>query len=60
MTIKLLEYDVRFAIFKEDFVYYDFEYPLRGLPQDLRGTFDRVMIDPPFLSDDCQTKSESK
>jgi len=41
-------------VFKE-FVHYDFEKALQ-LPPELKGTFDRIIVDPPFLSDDCQTK----
>ena len=51
----LFEYDERFAVFKHEFVYYDFQQPLK-LQADLKGTFDRVICDPPFLSEDCQTK----
>jgi EEF1A lysine methyltransferase 1 len=36
-----------------EFVHYDFEYALR-LPGWLRGWADRVVVDPPFLSDQCQ------
>ncbi|KAF2702700.1 hypothetical protein K504DRAFT_419905 [Pleomassaria siparia CBS 279.74] len=53
--IKLLEFDERFAVFKE-FVQYDFEKPMR-LPVELKGSFDRIIADPPFLSQDCQTKT---
>ncbi|KAF2000453.1 hypothetical protein P154DRAFT_522633 [Amniculicola lignicola CBS 123094] len=53
--ITLLEYDDRFAVFKE-FHHYDFEQPLK-LPVELKGSFDRIICDPPFLSDDCQTKA---
>lgn len=52
--IKLLEIDERFNVFKE-FVHYDFEKALQ-LPPELKGSFDRIIVDPPFLSDDCQTK----
>lgn len=55
-TVKLLEYDRRFEVFGSDFVYYDFQHPLR-LPAELKGKFDRVICDPPFLSEDCQTKT---
>ncbi|KAK3071215.1 Protein-lysine N-methyltransferase efm5 [Teratosphaeriaceae sp. CCFEE 6253] len=55
-VLKLLEYDRRFEVFGIDFVYYDFEQPLR-LPAELKNQFDRVICDPPFLSDDCQTKT---
>ncbi|KAL2179464.1 putative N6-adenine methyltransferase-domain-containing protein [Thermothelomyces heterothallicus CBS 202.75] len=51
----LLEHDQRFAIFPE-FVYYDFAQPLK-LPAHLKGTCDRIIADPPFLSEDCQTKT---
>jgi 16S rRNA G966 N2-methylase RsmD len=53
--IRLLEFDERFAVFKE-FVQYDFEQPTK-LPSDLRGQFDYIICDPPFLSEDCQTKA---
>ncbi|KAK4124160.1 hypothetical protein N657DRAFT_644361 [Parathielavia appendiculata] len=51
----LLEHDNRFAVFPE-FVYYDFAQPLK-LPAHLKGTCDRIICDPPFLSEDCQTKA---
>ncbi|KAI0474259.1 putative N6-adenine methyltransferase-domain-containing protein [Xylaria cf. heliscus] len=50
----LLEHDHRFAVFPE-FVFYDFAHPFK-LPTHLKGTVDRMICDPPFLSDDCQTK----
>jgi EEF1A lysine methyltransferase 1 len=53
--ITLLEFDERFAVFKE-FVKYDFEQPIRLAPE-LRGQFDYIICDPPFLSEDCQTKA---
>ncbi|KAI9752693.1 MAG: hypothetical protein M4579_005531 [Chaenotheca gracillima] len=54
-SLSLFEYDTRFAVFKE-FVHYDFQHPIR-LPSNLKGSFDRVICDPPFLSSDCQTKA---
>jgi len=51
----LLEHDRRFAVFPE-FVLYDFAQPAR-LPPELTGTVDRIICDPPFLSEDCQTKA---
>lgn len=54
--VKLLEIDDRFGVFKE-FVHYDFEKALQ-LPPELKGSFDRIIVDPPFLSDDCQTKGQ--
>lgn len=53
--LTLLEFDERFAVFKE-FVQYDFEQPMK-LPMELKGQFDAIICDPPFLSDDCQTKA---
>lgn len=55
-TICLLEYDKRFEVFGSDFVPYDFQHPLR-LPTELKGKFDCIICDPPFLSDDCQSKT---
>ncbi|RPA98931.1 hypothetical protein L873DRAFT_1000475 [Choiromyces venosus 120613-1] len=55
IKVHLLEFDKRFELFPE-FIHYDFQYPLR-LPSELKGKFDRILIDPPFLSNDCQTKS---
>lgn len=54
--IKLLEFDERFSVFKE-FVPYDFEKTFK-LPPELKGTFDAIICDPPFLSQDCQTKGK--
>ncbi|KAK3941176.1 nadh-ubiquinone oxidoreductase 39 kda [Diplogelasinospora grovesii] len=51
----LLEHDNRFAVFSE-FVFYDYMTPLK-LPGELKGSADRVILDPPFLNEDCQTKA---
>jgi hypothetical protein len=53
--LALLEFDDRFGVFKE-FVHYDYLQPMR-VPPELRGKFDRIIVDPPFLSEDCQTKA---
>ncbi|KAI0404063.1 putative N6-adenine methyltransferase-domain-containing protein [Xylaria palmicola] len=50
----LLEHDQRFGVFPE-FVFYDYAHPFK-LPGHLKGAVDRLICDPPFLSDDCQTK----
>jgi hypothetical protein len=52
--ITLLEFDERFAVFKE-FVRYDFEKAIQ-LPAEMKASFDVIICDPPFLSQDCQTK----
>lgn len=55
--IYLLEYDDRFKILAGAyFVHYDFRRPLE-LPKKLHHAIDRVLVDPPFLSDECQTKA---
>ncbi|KAJ3528849.1 hypothetical protein NM208_g10018 [Fusarium decemcellulare] len=50
----LFEHDHRFNVFPE-FVFYDFQRPLQ-LPAELKGSLDSIIIDPPFFSNDCQTK----
>ncbi|KAL9099981.1 MAG: hypothetical protein Q9163_004590 [Psora crenata] len=52
--ICLLEYDQRFSVLPE-FVHYNFERPLYLDPR-MKGRYDRILCDPPFLSPDCQTK----
>ncbi|KAF2155012.1 hypothetical protein K461DRAFT_291911 [Myriangium duriaei CBS 260.36] len=54
--VKLLEFDDRFAVFKNDFVHYDYNEPVK-LDAKLKGKFDRMICDPPFLNEDCQTKT---
>lgn len=53
--LTLLEFDDRFEVLKE-FVKYDFKSPF-SLPPELKGKFDRLICDPPFLSEECQTKA---
>ncbi|GAB1317252.1 Protein-lysine N-methyltransferase efm5 [Madurella fahalii] len=53
--VVLLEHDRRFAVFPE-FVFYDFAQPFK-LPAHLKASCDRMVLDPPFLSEDCQTKA---
>jgi len=50
----LLEFDKRFEVFPE-FVFYDFKNPTK-LPSELKASIDHIICDPPFLSEDCQTK----
>ncbi|KUJ14735.1 N-6 adenine-specific DNA methyltransferase-like protein 2 [Mollisia scopiformis] len=54
--IWLLEYDKRFEVFGDEFLFYDFKDPLK-LPPSIKSTIDRIIVDPPFLSEDCQTKA---
>nr|XP_036582330.1 nadh-ubiquinone oxidoreductase 39 kda [Colletotrichum truncatum]KAF6790990.1 nadh-ubiquinone oxidoreductase 39 kda [Colletotrichum truncatum] len=53
--VVLLEHDMRFNVFPE-FVFYDFQQPFK-LPAELKSAVDRIVCDPPFLSEDCQTKA---
>lgn len=54
--VLLMEFDTRFERLAKWFVHYDFNSPL-NIPKDLKGKFDRILIDPPFLSEECQTKA---
>ncbi|KAE8450048.1 hypothetical protein EG329_007187 [Mollisiaceae sp. DMI_Dod_QoI] len=54
--IWLLEYDKRFEVFKDEFIFYDFKNPLK-LPPSMKASIDHIIVDPPFLSEDCQTKA---
>jgi hypothetical protein len=54
-ALTLLEFDKRFAVWPE-FEPYDYTTPTQ-LPVTLRGAFDTILVDPPFLSDECQTKA---
>jgi len=53
---KCFEYDRRFQIYGQDFVFYDFNDPL-NMDVSLKNYFDIVIADPPFLSEDCLTKT---
>lgn len=52
-----MDIDTRFAAYKEDFQIYDYKKPLPPhIPEDWEGIFDIVVLDPPFLSEECITK----
>ena len=51
----LFEYDSRFSKFGEDFVYYDYKRP-HQVQLSLHHSFDLVVADPPFLSEECLSK----
>ena len=55
VTVKCLEYDTRFSMFGEDFLFYDYKEPL-NLPLEWKHSFDVVIADPPFLSEECLCK----
>lgn len=55
--VVLLEYDKRFSCYGDQFVFYDYKHPLQ-LPQELaKNSFDLVVADPPYLADECLTKT---
>ncbi|XP_064613190.1 EEF1A lysine methyltransferase 1-like [Liolophura sinensis] len=54
--VKVFEYDRRFQVYGEDYVHYDYKDPL-NLPADLKNSFDVVLADPPFLSEECLQKT---
>ncbi|GJQ68789.1 hypothetical protein Trydic_g14727 [Trypoxylus dichotomus] len=54
--VHLYEYDTRFSVYGVDFVKYDYRYPL-NIPQSYRSYYDLVIADPPFLSEECLTKT---
>ena len=64
-SVKLLEYDKRFAtVAGSDFVYYDYKSPMsfgqistNNSEVCFRELFNMVIADPPFLSEECATKT---
>ncbi|XP_069828142.1 EEF1A lysine methyltransferase 1 [Dendropsophus ebraccatus] len=57
VTVYLLEYDRRFSVYGNDFVFYDYNNPL-DLPDRLQQhSFDIVLADPPYLSEECLRKT---
>lgn len=54
--ITLYEYDRRFSAYGNDYVFYDYKSPL-GIPREKSDYYDIVLADPPFLSDECLTKT---
>ncbi|KAK4873447.1 hypothetical protein RN001_015476 [Aquatica leii] len=55
--VKVFEYDKRFLkVCGDDFIQYDYKSPL-DVPRDMANSFDLVIADPPFLSDECLTKT---
>ncbi|KPJ17016.1 N(6)-adenine-specific DNA methyltransferase 2 [Papilio machaon] len=55
-SVTLLEYDRRFEVHAPDFIFYDYNHPDK-LPPDMEGSYDIVVADPPFLSEECVTKT---
>lgn len=52
----VLEYDRRFATYGDEFIFYDYNAPL-SLPASVAPqSFDVVLADPPYLSEECLRK----
>ena len=56
VKLHILEYDSRFQKFGEDFVFYDYNKPLE-IRKSMEHYYDIVVADPPFLSEECLTKT---
>ena len=56
VNFDLFEFDKRFAVYGKHFHFYDYKAPL-GVERDLREKYDLVFADPPFLSEECLTKT---
>lgn len=55
VNVKLFEFDKRFSALKPDFIFYDYNDPL-NLSLEYKNSFDVIIADPPFLSEECLTK----
>ncbi|NXL25305.1 EFMT1 methyltransferase, partial [Setophaga kirtlandii] len=56
-SVCILEYDRRFSVYGEEFIFYDYNHPL-DLPENLLPhSFDIVVADPPYLSEECLQKT---
>ncbi|KAJ3329674.1 EEF1A lysine methyltransferase 1 [Blyttiomyces sp. JEL0837] len=60
-TFYVLEFDRRFSVFGEDFVFFDFNNPTdldeKSGSRPLHNSIDTIIADPPFLSPDCWNKT---
>ncbi|KAF3423616.1 hypothetical protein E2986_03144 [Frieseomelitta varia] len=54
--VTLFEYDERFRIYDSDFISYNYKFPLH-VPRNLSNFYDLIIADPPFISDECLTKT---
>ncbi|KAG9271348.1 EEF1A lysine methyltransferase 1 [Astyanax mexicanus] len=52
----LFEFDRRFAVYGEEFIFYDYNNPLCLPEHILPQSFDFVIADPPYLSEECLSK----
>lgn len=54
--VTLFEYDQKFKVFGADFIPYNYKFPL-DVSKEMSSSYDLVIADPPFLSDECLTKT---
>lgn len=52
----VLEFDRRFAVYGDDFIFYDYNDPLSLEASVAPQSFDVVLADPPYLSKECLEK----
>ncbi|XP_028991997.1 EEF1A lysine methyltransferase 1 isoform X2 [Betta splendens] len=52
----VFEFDRRFATYGDDFVFYDYSRPLSFPSSVAPRSFDVVLADPPYLSEECLSK----
>ncbi|EDM14351.1 similar to RIKEN cDNA 2510005D08 (predicted), isoform CRA_a [Rattus norvegicus] len=58
ISVYIFEYDRRFAIYGDEFIFYDYNNPL-DLPEGVAPhSFDIVVADPPYLSEECAIMEE--
>ncbi|KAJ1895973.1 Protein-lysine N-methyltransferase efm5 [Kickxella alabastrina] len=54
----VFEFDKRFDLFKQQFVFYDFNRPLGfSRVEEMKGMFKFIVADPPFLNEDCLSQT---
>lgn len=54
--ICLFEYDKRFAVFGDNYIFYDYKDPLTFPSYVRENSFDVIFADPPFLNKECMEK----
>ncbi|XP_036155418.1 EEF1A lysine methyltransferase 1 isoform X2 [Myotis myotis] len=57
LAVYLFEYDRRFSIYGEEFIFYDYNNPLDFPVNIAHHSFDIVIADPPYLSEECLRKT---
>ncbi|XP_054990568.1 EEF1A lysine methyltransferase 1 isoform X2 [Sorex araneus] len=55
-SVYLFEYDRRFSIYGEEFIFYNYNHPLELPAKVAAHSFDIVIADPPYLSEECLRK----